>query len=99
MSEAVEYAEALQKAAEAQSRVLASKAMMRRIFSELVIQYNEGSTIERQHKARAHPKYIEAENTYLSDASNANILGAKADAAKIKWETWRSEHATARVLR
>jgi len=99
VSEAVEYAEALQKAAEAESRAMSLKRLAARVFSEIVIQYNEGAIIERQHQARAHPRYIQMEDDYIAAASEANRLRADADIALIKWKTWQSEHATARVLR
>ena len=89
-------ADALEDSARAESEAIRLEKLAKRVFSQLVIN-SEGSVNIREHLARAHLKYTEAEDAYITAQTAANLARAKSDGLRLRFEAWRTEESSERA--
>ena len=57
----------------------------------------KGSVESRKQVAEVNEKVLDAKRAYLKAFNEAEILSAKRETAKLRWEHWRSTEASRRV--
>lgn len=90
------YERAMIDAAETKSAALTAERLAKRVFSACYLA-EEGTVAQREHSARTNPKFIAAEDDWLTKEHDANLAEARADAMKVRFESWRTENANRRA--
>ena len=90
-------ARAIEAAAEPTSEALRLDKYRKRVFAQCVISSDAKSVAKAEYEARDSQAYTKVEMEYLQAQTDANTAKAKADAWRVRWETWRTDAATERA--
>lgn len=86
----------LEEAAVAEGEAMRCEKLEKSIFSAIVTSM-DGALGRAEHAARCHEKYISASEEATTARIAAGLAKARADLAKMRWETWRSRQANRRA--
>jgi len=89
--------DAIIEAAEAKNKHLIKEKVAKRVFAECYLRAEGGNMEERKANALLEESYTDASREELKAASAYNLAKAKADAAEVLWEEWRTIEATKRA--
>lgn len=89
--------DAILGAADAKNEALIAEKTAKRMFAACFIAADGKNLEERRANANLADAYIHATNVEMDKAQAANIAKAKADAAELLFEEWRTNASTRRA--
>lgn len=96
MTDTAAYETALLEAAETKSVALRLEKLAKRFYAACYL--SAGGTVEeRKAKATTNPEFKKAEEEWLAAEHAANVAEAKAEAFRLRFESWRTLEATKRA--
>lgn len=94
----LEYlAETDEEFATALTTAKAKNFLIKKRYAQAISQETKGSMETRRAIAEVDERVLLAKREYLKAFNEAEILSAKRETAKLKWEHWRSLEASRRV--
>lgn len=86
----------LEEAAVAEGEAMRCEKAEKAIFSAIVTSM-DGTLGKAEHAARCNERYIRASEEATAARIAAGLAKAKAELARMRWETWRSRQANRRA--